>query len=119
MGLRPYEKLIAWQEALRLSLRTYQITKTFPGDERYCMTQQMRKSSTSVCNNIAEGNAKRSKDDRSRFIDIALGSVEELHCQYRISLELHYIDRKTFDEIDQQIHRVSYLATKLRAALHI
>jgi len=117
MCMRSYEKLIAWQEAFQLCLRTYEVTRTFPSDERFSLTNQMRRASTSVCMNIAEGSGKKSKKDTSHFLDIALGSLEELHCQYRISLGLSYINQQRFNEADEHIHRVGYLLHKLQESL--
>ena len=117
MTLRPYEKLIVWQEAFKLCLLIYRITRAFPKEERYGLISQMRRSSYSVPINIAEGNAKRSAKEKLHFFEIAKASLEELHCESRLSLELGYLNKVQFDEIDNGIHRVSYLFMKLRASL--
>ena len=116
MSERPYEKLVAWKEAYALCIWIYKITKTFPSDERFGLISQMRRSAQSIPMNIAEGNAKRSAKDHAHFLEIALGSLEELHCQCRIALGLEYFEKSTFTEADDWIHRVSFLITKLRAA---
>lgn len=113
---RPHEKLIVWQEAFKLSLLIYRCTDCFPSREQFGLTQQMRNASVSVPSNIAEGNAKRSKKDLKRFLYIAKGSLEELHCQCRISAELAYMSKEDFMIVDQSIHRVSYLLNALRLA---
>lgn len=117
MNQRPYEKLIAWQEAFQLCLWTYQVTSTFPADERFSLTSQMRRSAQSVPMNIAEGNAKRSAKEKTHFFEMALSSLEELHCQFRIALGLAYIQQRQFAEADDRIHRISYLINKLRSAI--
>jgi four helix bundle protein len=76
----------------------------------------MRRSSSSVPINIAEGNVKRSKPDKVRFFDIAAASLEELHCEARLSLDLGYMTDVQFAKIDQAIHRTSYLLSRLRSA---
>jgi len=115
--MRPYEKLIAWQESFKLCLWIYQITAQFPSEEKFSLVNQMRRAAYSIPMNIAEGNVKRSGKEKAHFFEIALGSLEELHCQCRIALGLHYISEKTFEEADQHIHRVSYLITKLRSSV--
>lgn len=114
MHQRPYEKLIVWQEAYRLSLSVYRITADFPSYEKFGLTNQARRSAVSVPLNIAEGNAKRTKADQARFLDIATGSLEELHCSLRISRDLKYMDHGQFERIDHQVQRTSFLLMRLR-----
>lgn len=110
---RPYEKLLAWREAHKLCISTYSVTKIFPSEERFALADQMRRSSSSVPTNIAEGNARRTPKDKSKFFIIALSSLEELHYQFRLSLDLGYIPQDQFQAADDQINRVSYLLTRL------
>lgn len=119
MNTRPYEKLIAWKEAHTLCLLIYKIAKEFPSEERFGLTSQMRRSSSSVPTNIAEGNTKRSAKEKIKFFLIALGSLEELHYQCRLSKDLGYLAEDVYNTIDQQIHRTSFLLTKLRSAFSL
>lgn len=114
---RPYQRLIVWQEAHKLCLQMYAVTKKFPEDERYGLTNQIRRASSSVPINIAEGNSKRSAKEKRRFMDIALGSLNEVHCEILLSKDLTYICEEEFRRIDMQIQRVSYLLIKLRLYL--
>ena len=114
---RPYEKLIVWQEAYKLCLWIYQLTRKFPPDERFGLISQMRRSGYSVPINIAEGNVKRSKKEKLHFFEIAQASLEELHCECKLARDLQYMTLEEFSKTDQQIHRVSYLLTKLRASI--
>lgn len=117
MYLRPYQKLVVWKEAHQLCLMTYATTKLFPSDERFGLVSQMRRSSSSVPTNIAEGNAKKSNKEKEHFFEISKGSLEELHYQCLLSLELHYISKQIFEDIDKQINKVSYLLSKIRSSL--
>jgi four helix bundle protein len=117
MHVRPYEKLIVWQEAHALCLHIYRLTKAFPQQEQYRLVDQMRRSSFSVPTNIAEGSGKTSKRERSRFYEIAACSLEELHYESRLSKDLLYLTETQFLEIDDHIQRTSYLLTNLRASL--
>ena len=114
MAKRPYEKLVAWQEAHSLCVWTYEVTKSFPADERFAHIDQMRRSSSSVPTNIAEGNVRRTHKDKAKFFLISLSSLEELHYQFRLAYDLGYITEILFDEADSRINRTSYLLTKLR-----
>ncbi|MBP9773282.1 MAG: four helix bundle protein [Candidatus Peribacteraceae bacterium] len=114
---RPYEKLIAWQEAYQLCLLVYTLTKKFPSDEKFGLISQMRRSSSSAPFNIAEGNRKKSTKEKAHFLEIALCTLEELHCESKLSLDLGYIDQTNFENLDDRISRTSYLIYKLQASL--
>ena len=81
--------------------------------------QQIRKSAYSVPMNIAGGNAKRTGKDKRHFLDISMGSLEELHCQVRMVCDLHYIRLDQFAEVDQQINRVSFLLVRFRSSIQV
>lgn len=73
-----YRELIAWQKAMALVTHVYSITKTFPNDERFGLTSQMRRCAVSIPSNIAEGQARNTTGEFKQFIGIARGSVAEL-----------------------------------------
>jgi four helix bundle protein len=114
---RPYEKLVAWQEAYKLCLWVYRLTKKFPTDERFRLVSQMCWSAYGVSLNIAESNARRSQKDKAHFLEVALSSLEELHCQRLLAKDLRYIEVAEFEKTDDHVQRVSYLITRLRAAV--
>lgn len=117
MYTRPHENLIAWKEAHQLCLLIYSYTEHFPFKEKYRLVDQMCRSAYSAPTNIAEGNARHSKKERAYYLDISIGSIEELHYQSRLSFDLKYLSQKEFEEIDNRIHRVSYLLSKFRNAV--
>lgn len=119
MHIRPHERLIAWQESHKLCLSVYKITANFPTTERYQLVSQMRRASYSVPMNIAEGNVKKSKKEKSHFFEIAHASLEELHYQFVLSRDLKIITPELFSQSDDHIQRTSYILSKLRASLHI
>ncbi len=116
MHERPHHKLIAWKEAYSLCLGMYVVTKSLPTEERFALGDQIRRSATSVPLNIAEGNAKRTPKEKRRYFEIALASLEELHCQISIARDLQYLSKDTFTKIDDHMNRVSYLLTRLRGS---
>ena len=114
MHQRPHERLIVWKEGYDLCKKIYEHTYNFPKREMFGLTQQMRRCSYSIPMNIAEGNAKRTPRDKAKFADITLGSIEELHCQLRLSYDLQYLPKEVFIRLDDHLNRVSYLVTKIR-----
>ncbi|NOS67303.1 MAG: four helix bundle protein [Candidatus Peribacteraceae bacterium] len=116
MHIRPHERLIAWQEAYKLSVSVHRLTSTFPQHELRGLTSQIRRAANSVHLNIAEGNRKTSSKEKRKFFQIALCSLEELHSGLRFSCEVDYINRQEFMKADDHINRVSFLLNRLRAA---
>ena len=80
-----FEKLDVWQKSIALADLVYALTKAFPADERFGLTNQMRRAAVSISSNIAEGASRSSKPDFRRFIEIAAGSAFELVSQARIA----------------------------------
>jgi four helix bundle protein len=76
-----FEKLKVWQKAISLADVIYSHTRNFPADERFGLTNQMRRSIVSVPSNIAEGSSRSSKIDFGRYVEIGTGSVFELVSQ--------------------------------------
>jgi len=77
---KTFKDLVVWQKAHRFVLATYSLTANFPRSEIYCLTCQMRRAAISIPANIAEGFKKRGTSDKTRFLNIAQGSLEE--CRY-------------------------------------
>ncbi len=117
MQIRQYEKLIVWQEAHKLCIRTYTVTKSFPSEEKFGLVNQMRRSAYSIPTNLAEGNSRRSKKDKGHFVNIAVCSLEELHYQYILARDLKYLAVHVITEAMNHIQRVGYLLHKLYDSL--
>ena len=102
-----FEKLEVWHDARELTKIIYKITKGFPDDERFGITNQMRRSVISVSSNIVEGSYRSSGKDKSNFMTIAYSSLMELLNQCIVSLDLSYINETQYNEIRIQIEKVS------------
>ncbi len=76
-----FEKLDVWQKAIDFADLVYNCTRDFPADERFGLTNQMRRAAVSISSNIAEGTSRMSQTDFRRFIEIATGSVFEVISQ--------------------------------------
>lgn len=114
-----YRRYRVWKKGHELTLRTYRATKSFPNDERFGLTVQMRRSVSSIPTNIAEGFGRRGDKDRARFLDIAVGSANEFAYQLLLSKHLGYLESTLHDELHNMVGDVrkmlSGLLTKLRS----
>lgn len=112
---RPHYKLEAWKSAMALVSGVYQITRSFPKEEIYGLTAQMRRAAVSIPSNIAEGAARTGHKEFAQFLSIAKGSLSELETQLLISAELGFLDRS--HGIFQQTDKVSVLLSGLHRSL--
>lgn len=90
-GLHSFEQLRAWQLSLDFAVEIYRLSKTFPSDERYGLTNQLRRAASSVPANIAEGFGRFSKKEKVYFYSIAYGSVLETKSHLFLAMRLGYI----------------------------
>ena len=88
---RKHHELRAWQEAMSLVKDIYQITSSFPNEEIYALTSQMRRAAVSIPSNIAEGAARTGYKEFLQFLSISRGSLSELETQLIIAKELGYM----------------------------
>lgn len=89
--IKTFKDLNVWQKGMDLVSEIYKVTKSFPKDEQYGLSAQMRRSSISIPSNIAEGFRRRYAKEHKQFLSIALGSAAELETQVIISKNLAYI----------------------------
>lgn len=87
-----FKKLIVWKKAMELVRMVYQLSKAFPQDERYALTDQLRRAAVSIPSNIAEGSGRASNKDYAHFLAIARGSLYETVTQLQIAQDLGYIE---------------------------
>jgi len=112
-GYRPHKKLLLWQEAMALVVQVYESTRVFPREEEFGLKSQLRRASVSVVSNIAEGMARKSKNDKLHFLNISQASLSELDTQIEISLRLQYIALTTFNLIQSQLIMIQKLLSGL------
>ncbi|WP_438481395.1 four helix bundle protein [Oleiharenicola lentus] len=112
-----FEKLQVWQKSIALAGQVYALTKTFPIDERFGLTNQMRRAAVSISSNIAEGCSRESKADFSRFIGIATGSAFELVSQARIARDQELLSPTAHDLLYRDSLEIVRMLTGLRDSL--
>ena len=108
-----YRDLLAWQKGIKLAKAVYQLTANYPLDERFGLTNQMRRCSVSIPFNIAEGFGRSSDKELVQFLYISLGSSNELDTQLTLSYELSYISENQFLEIGELNKEVSKMLQSL------
>jgi len=89
--MRDHTRLRAFELADELALTQYRITRSFPKEELYGLTAQMRRAAVSVASNIVEGCARESESEYLRFLEISFGSLRELHYQFTLAQRLGYV----------------------------
>ena len=92
MKAKTFEDLIVWQKAHQLVLAIYKMTRSFPQEELFGLTSQIRRSGVSVPANIAEGFKRKGKADKARFFNISQGSLEEVRYYLILAQDLGYAD---------------------------
>ena len=111
--MRDFRNLKVWEKAHRLALTVYVATKDFPKEERFGLTSQVRRSVVSIASNIAEGCGRGGERELARFLDIAAGSAAEFEYQVLLARELHFLDKKTYDQIAADIREVKQMLASL------
>ena len=107
-----FEDLTIWQESITYTNSIYSITKKFPHTEHFALTNQLRRSSSSIAANIAEGSGSTSKKDFSHYLEIAIKSLYETVSHLQIALEQRYIDESEKKKLYED---AELLARKLRS----
>lgn len=108
-----HKELVVWQKSITLVKLVYQQTDSFPSDERFGLTNQMRRCSVSIPSNIAEGFGRGSDKELTQFLRISLGSSSELDTQLILSKELHYMDEKRYNELSALNEEVAKMLSSL------
>ncbi len=89
-SIRSFHELTVWQRAIDLSVQIYTLTRSFPKDELFGLTNQVRRASVSVSSNIAEGQSRLSKPEFIHFLSIARGSNAEVRSQLALARRLNF-----------------------------
>jgi len=104
--MQNYKDLKVWEKAHLFTLKVYESTKAFPKEEIYSLTNQLRRSASSIPANIAEGCGKNSKNDFAHYLNIALGSTNESEYYLILSKDLKYLEEDLFQILFNLINEV-------------
>ncbi|MDX1996001.1 MAG: four helix bundle protein [bacterium] len=104
--MKDFRSLMVWQKAHQVTLAVYRVTSTFPKEELYGLTNQMRRSSASVPTNIAEGCGREGDSELARFFQIAMASASELEYQLLLAHDLGFIEQTTYTQLNNDLTEV-------------
>ena len=112
-----FQDLVVWQKAHQFVLSVYRYSESFPKNEIYGLTSQLRRSAVSIPANIAEGFEKKTRPDKARYLNIAQGSLEESRYYLILSRDLDYGDnallRNQLEEVSKLLE--AYLSSILNS----
>jgi four helix bundle protein len=112
-----FEKLEIWQEAIQFADSIYAVTRKFPDEERFGLTNQMRRAAVSISSNLAEGSSRSSRPDFARFVELATGSLFEVVSQAAISKRQGFLSETGFNSLYSACEKQSKMLSGLRKSL--
>jgi four helix bundle protein len=117
VDIKSYRDLDVWTRGRKLVVLIYKLTQSFPKEEIYALTSQMRRASISVPSNIAEGHSRSGTKDYVHFVSIAIGSLAELETQVLLSEDLGYVASEDTRDIVSDITTLQRMLHSLRTSL--
>jgi len=111
--MEDFKDLVVWAKAHQLTLYIYQQTRTFPKEEMFGLTSQVRRASASIGANIAEGCGRRSDAEFKRFLQIARGSASELEYHLLLARDLQFLEADQFDDLEARVLEVQRMLASL------
>ena len=112
-----YKDLVVWQKGITLVKHIYELTQSFPAEEKYGLASQMRRAAVSIPSNIAEGQARHTTGEFIQFLSHAEGSIAELDTQLIIAVDLGYCENVKAESILQLISQLRKMLNSLRRKL--
>lgn len=109
--MKDFRQLKVWQKAHQLTLEVYRLTATFPREEIYGLTAQMRRAAASVPSNLAEGCGRNSDAELARFSSMAAGSASELEYQLLLARDLNLIQTNDYQSLTEQTVEIKRMLT--------
>lgn len=116
-SFRSYRDLAVWKKAMKLAKATYKVTSKFPAEERFGLTNQIRRAVVSIPSNLAEGHARSSAAEFARFISIAMGSLAEVETQIILAGGLGYASADVIEEMLQDLDEIGKMLRGLAKAI--
>jgi len=117
MAVQHFRELKVWQAAMDLAAECYRVTKTYPKDELFGMTSQIRRAAASVPANIAEGQGRHHTKEFLQFLSTARGSLMELETHLELSQRVGLLPQEELDNLLNLADQISRMLSGLRQAL--
>ena len=111
--MRPHHRLDVWKKSIDFVIDVYKVTETFPKDERFGLTSQLRRASVSIPANIAEGAGRRSGKEFAHFLSTSQGSASEVETELIISHRLTYLNNEDYSRLQSELDDIGRMITGL------
>ena len=111
--MRDFHQLSVWQKSHQFTLDVYTLTRAYAKEELFGLTSQIRRSSSSIATNIAEGCGRGSDADFGRFLQMAMGSASESEYQILLSFDLNYIDENQYKQMNAKVTEIKRMLSSL------
>ncbi len=111
--MQNYKDLKVWEKAHRFTVEVYRASKTFPKEEIYALTSQLRRAAFSIAANIAEGCGKNTKNDFANFLNISLGSSNEAEYFILLAKDLNYLSIADYEILIKMINEIKAMLIAL------
>ena len=111
--MRDFHNYKVWQRGHLFALNVYKQTKSFPKEELFGMTSQLRRASSSIPINIAEGCGRRSDAEFAHYLNIAAGSASEVEEELLLAYDLEFLDKESYLPLDKEVKEIKAMLSKL------
>ncbi len=117
--MHQFKELEIWKRSRLFCSEVYQMTSSFPSDEKFGLTNQLRRAAVSIPSNIAEGSSRNSNKDFSRFLEIAIGSAYEIETQVLIASDLGFVSTDECEKLVNELAEIIKMISRFRSTLKI
>ncbi|HEX2605881.1 MAG TPA: four helix bundle protein [Flavisolibacter sp.] len=111
-----HQKLDVYDISLKLVSECYKLTRLFPSEEKFSLSQQIRRAAISILLNISEGCSRKSETERKRFFEIARGSLIEIDAALDIALTCNYFEKQQFEQLGIYMNRCFGMLTRMQSS---
>ena len=115
--MRDFHNLLIWQRSHQLTLDVYKVSQSFPKEELFGLTSQIRRAISSIPTNIAEGCGRNSNKDIAHFLQIAIGSASEVEYELLLAHDLQYINKDEYERLINETVAIRKMIIKYKTEL--
>lgn len=115
--MHQFQKLTVWQKAMDMTIKLYDLTSSFPDEENFGLTSQMRRAGVSVPSNIAEGAGRNSDQQFKYHLSVAAGSTSELYTQVLLAKAFKYLNETEADSMSSELSHIINMLHKLQESI--
>ena len=115
--MRDFHNLLIWQRSHQLTLDVYKVSQSFPKEELFGLTSQIRRAISSIPTNIAEGCGRNSNKDFAHFLQIAIGSASEVEYELLLAHDLQYINKDEYERLINETVAIRKMIIKYKTEL--